>query len=190
MEWMLIPLFLAFIAAGFWWMKGLDRFLDRQKKHAPKKGRFEEGGYAGRWKDSAKEMEKILSFKKIPSLHVSKEFEIDRGLFIIICVRSPTTSRQHHDCDDRGTIFGVRRQYGITLQQPGAPKNFEEKGIPIRCGIGSCCDVYQLSGETAMHKKLNRHIRLIAFSFLGVITVGGLLLLLRSPPRRNLGPHP
>ncbi|HQQ89477.1 MAG TPA: hypothetical protein PLU82_04535 [Oscillospiraceae bacterium] len=134
MEWMLIPLFLAFIAAGFWWMKGLDRFLDRQKKHAPKKADSKQVVLLFGGTDSAKEMEKILSFKKIPYLHVSKEFEIDRGLvYHYLFALSDDDLDNIMMCRIGERIFGVPEGNMVSLcNSTEHRKIFEEKGIPYQ----------------------------------------------------------
>ncbi len=134
MDWMLIPLFLAFIAAGFWFMKKLDRFLNRQKAHAPEKADPEEAALLFGGTDSAKEMEKILSRKGIPCLRISQESEIDRGLvYCCLFALSDNDLDNMMICRIGERILGVPGDKMVSLCNSAEHRKiFEEEGIPYR----------------------------------------------------------
>jgi len=134
MDWMLIPLFFAFIAAGFWFMKGLDRFLDRQRKQVPEEAGSEQEVLLFGGTDSAKEMEKILSFRKIPYLHISKESEIDRGLvYHYLFALSDDDLDNIMMCRIGERIFSIPGDNMVSLCNSAENRKiFEEKGIPYQ----------------------------------------------------------
>lgn len=134
MDWMLIPLFLAFIAAGFWFMKKFDRFLDRQKAYVQKKAEPEQAVLLFGGTDSAKEMKKILAFEGVPCLHISQESEIDRELsYCYLFALSDNDLDNMMICRIGERILGVPGNKMVSLcNRTEHRKIFEEEGIPYR----------------------------------------------------------
>ncbi len=134
MDWILILVFLAFLAAGFRFMKKLDLFLDRQGTHAAEKADSERAALLFGGTDSAAEMEHILSREKIPCRHISKESEIDRGLiYDYLFALSDDDLDNIMICRIGERILGMPKSRMVSLcNSVEHRKIFEEKGIPYQ----------------------------------------------------------